>query len=121
MKTSIDLIIDAIEAITKAGSSPRTLMDMSLSEAIVTLHKNGLHLTFVDVNEKPEKVDNSWISNIGRNKDGHPDNLGSFERIEVKFRNGDTRKGNPLDWDTWWNEVFNDYDFTIVAYRILKD
>ena len=120
MKTSTDLIIDAIEAITKAGGYPRPLMDMSLSEAIVTLHKNGLHLTLVDVNKKTAKVDDGWISNIGHSVGRHPDSLSPDDIIEAKCRGGHIFTGFARHYAINWRETDGD-QYDIVAYRILKD
>ena len=74
-------------------------------------------LEIVDTSQ--EEPDNDWITNIGRNKEGHPDSLDGHFLVEVLFR--DKRAvGQADNWISNWKETDNDPN-DIVAYRILKD
>ena len=61
--------------------------------------------------EESKMVDGQ-ISNVGRNECSHPETLSPDTRIEVKFRDQETRTGYANTWAISWRDI--------VAYRILK-
>ena len=60
-------------------------------------------------------VENGWISNVGRTSREHPPNLSGSDRIEVMFRNGQTRTNRADTWISNWKDTNSPSD--IINYR----
>ena len=82
-----------------------------------SLHKD--HPTVVAARKALSDEANSWISNIGRDKCGHPETLSGYSLIEVMYRNGVVDSAQAHAWYESWYET-DRQELDIIAYRVLE-
>jgi hypothetical protein len=98
----------------------KVTINLTRQEAIEALLQFYKHTGASEIVISDDTPDEGWISNVGRNRVGHPETLNYDTKVEVKFRNGTVEVGNAKYWNYQWKET-DDCPRDIVAYRILKD